>query len=464
VNAPIYPAYYANGHYRPGAYQQLQEGGNTLYDYDRYRVSADLKFELFKGLFLKYTLSSNSLFEQNNSFMRLVTSYDEEGEISSIATASGSSYSTASENWGTTKYLSNLVSLDYSVKTGNHSLTAFAGFQTESNRYDGISASRSRFINNELRELSAAVGSGTDFTGNSSADEWAMASLIGRATYAFKDRYILETTVRYDGSSRFSPEHRWALFPSVSAAWRITEEAFLKDVEWLNNLKLRATWGQLGNQGSSLYPFATTVGRGSYAFGNGTVTTTSVGTPADMNLSWETKTTTNLALDFGFLNNRLSGSFDWFHDKTKDIIATPIISSIFGASAPVQNTYTIENRGWELELKWTDRIGNVTYFVGGNISDSRDKVISLGGLGSTDPRYEGGRIILGNTYSAEGRARNGFYLYQTDGLFVDQNEIDNSVKPSNLTRPGDIKFVDRDGNGEIYRKRLKTLSKVSFVL
>jgi TonB-linked SusC/RagA family outer membrane protein len=445
---PTRPFYYPNGHYYGGTvYQQFDEGGNILYDSDRYRISADLKFELIKNLFLKYTLSSNTVFDRSNSFPKIITYYNEAGEVSSTSAA----YTTASESWGATQYLSNLVSLDYNIKAGDHSVTVFAGFQTESNRYDGISASRSRFINNELRELSASVGSGTDFTGNSSADEWAMASLIGRATYSFKDRYILEGTVRYDGSSRFSPKQRWGLFPSVSAAWRIAEEEFLKDIEWLNSLKLRATWGQLGNQGSSLYPFATTVGRGSYAFGNGTVTTTSVGTPADLNLSWETKTTTNLALDFGVLNNRLTGSFDWYYDRTKDIIATPTVSSIFGASAPVQNTYTVDNRGWEFEVKWMDRIGNVTYFVGGNISDSRDKLVSLGGLGSTDPRYENGRIILsGNNYSAEGMPRNGFYIYQNDGLFVDQNEVDNSVKSTNgLTRPGDIKFVDRNEDGKL---------------
>ncbi|MDR0699735.1 MAG: SusC/RagA family TonB-linked outer membrane protein, partial [Tannerella sp.] len=457
LNPPVEPFRYPNGYYYPGsfaqnglnAYQALDEGGNILYNYDRYRISADLKFEVFKDLFLKYTLSSNNLFDRNNSFTRLVTGYNELGEINRVNTVQGAAYSTASESWGATQYLSHLVSLDYSIRTGDHLITAFAGFQSESNRYDNISASRSRFINNELRELSASVGSGTDFTGNSSADEWAMASFIGRATYAFKDRYILEGTVRYDGSSRFSLKHRWALFPSVSAAWRIKEEDFMKNVDWLSNLKLRASWGELGNQGSALYPFATTVGRSSYAFGNGTVTTTSIGTPPDLNLSWETKTTVNFALDFGLLNNRLSGSFDWYYDRTKDIIGTPTVSSVFGASAPVQNTYTIDNRGWELELEWRDRIGDVTYFVGGNISDSRDKVISLGGLGSTDPRYEGGHIVLqGDTYYAEGRPRNGFYLYETDGLFVDQAEIDNSViPPNNLTRPGDIKFIDRNPDG-----------------
>jgi len=450
LNPPNQPLYYLNGHYRGGALgnplAELTQAGDILYNADRYRISADLKYELTKGLFLKYTLSSNNLFTSENSFSRMYNSYNAEGEISGVNRA----YSTASENWGATKYLSHLVSLDYGIKLDDHSLNLFAAFQTEENRGDYISASSSRFINNELRELSASVGSGTDFTGTSSADEWAMASLIGRADYAYKDRYLLGVVVRYDGSSRFSPEHRWGLFPSVSAAWRITEEDFLKEIVWLSNLKLRASWGRLGNQGSSLYPFATTVGRSSWAFGNGTVTTTSVGTPADLNLSWETKTTSNIALDFGFLNNRLSGNFDYFYDRTKDIIGTPTVSTTFGASAPVQNTYTIDNRGWELELRWMDRIGDLTYFIGGNISDARDKVISLGGLGSTDPRYTDGYIVLGgNTYYAEGLARNGFYLYQTEGLFVDQQEIDSYIKPSPQTKPGDIKFIDRNGDGQL---------------
>jgi TonB-linked SusC/RagA family outer membrane protein len=459
LNQPSLPVATPEGYWYSGVWgnpvQTFAEGGNQLNNWNRYRLSAAMKLEVLKDLFLKYTVSSSNLFNSSNDFYPVYPRYDTAGNILGTTRT----YVTASESWGTTQYLSHLFSLDYAAKFGDHTLTVFAGFQTEQNRYDGISASRSRFINNELRELAASVGSGTDFTGNSSAEEWAMASLIGRADYAFKDRYLLGAVVRYDGSSRFSPRQRWGLFPSVSAGWRIREESFLREVDWLSNLKLRASWGQLGNQGTSLYPFATTVSasQGSVAFGNGTVTTTSVGTPADLNLSWERKTTTNVAIDFGFLSNRLTGSFDWFYDRTKDIIGTPVTPSTFGASAPVQNTYTIDNRGWELELKWMDKIGDVTYYVGGNISDFRDKVVSLGGLGSVDSRFDIGSIVYGGrssqnyyaTYDAEGRARNGLYLYQTDGLFVDQAEIDAYIKPSAQTKPGDIKFIDRNGDGEL---------------
>ncbi|MDR1223544.1 MAG: TonB-dependent receptor [Tannerella sp.] len=458
LNPPIDIFQYPNGVYNKGALdvgglnaaQAFSEGGNNLHDYDRYRISADIRFELLEGLYVKYTIASNNTYNRNNSFTRMIDRYDSEGNYTGSATAGNAAYSTASEGWSAGQYLSNLVNLDYSLKIANHALTVMAGFQTESNRNDNISARGYRFINNELREISASIGSGTDLYGTSSADEWVMASMIGRATYAFKDRYLLELTARYDGSSRFSPSRRWGFFPGVSGGWRITEENFMKDVTWLSNLKLRASWGQLGNQGSNLYPFATSVSRGSWVFGDATSTTTSVGTPADPNLSWETKTTTNPGIEFGFLNNRLSGQFDWYYTRTTDIIATPTVPSTFGASAPVQNTYIIDNRGWEFELQWMDRIGDFTYSIGGNISNYNDEIVSLGGLGSTDPRYEGGRISLGSsTYYAEGRARNSLYLYQTEGLFVDQAEIDGYVKPSTLTRPGDIKFIDRNSDGQI---------------
>lgn len=460
LNPPTDVFQYPNGVYNKGtlsfggfnSVQAMRDGGNTLYDYDKYRLWGEVKFKIMEGLHLKYTLATNNIFNQENTFYNLMTKYDSDGNNLGYATPAGQSYSTAFEEWSTNKYLSNLVSLDYANKFGGHSVSAFVGFQAEQNRYDQINARGYRFVNNELREISASIGSGADLYGTTSAEEWNMASFIARAGYGYKDRYLVDVTMRYDGSSRFSSNKRWGFFPSISAAWRITEENFMKDLNWLSNLKARASLGQLGNQGKNLYPFATTISTETWAFGNTTSTIATVGTPADLNLSWETKTTVNIGLDFGFLKNQLTGSFDWYKDRTKDIIATPPIPTTFGASAPIQNTYVIDNNGWELELKWTDRIGKVTYYIGANLSDNRDKIVSMGALGTTDPRYNDGKIVLSpgvGTYYAEGKARNSLYLFETDGLFVDQAEIDNYVKPSTLTKPGDIKFIDRDNNGEI---------------
>ncbi|MBX2923671.1 MAG: TonB-dependent receptor [Chitinophagaceae bacterium] len=460
LNPPITVFQYPSGAYNPGplgfgsfnAIQAMKEGGNTISDLDKYRISADAKYRIVNGLFLNYTIALNNAHSQGNTFYNMLDILNSDGVVTGRSNPFGQAYSTASESWNMNRYLSNLLKLDYSGTFGEHAVTAMAGFQTETNRYDEISARAYRFVNNDIRELSGSVGAGTDLYGTTGANEWSIASLIGRVTYSFKNRYLLEYAMRYDGSSRFSKNNRWALFPSVSAAWRLEQENFLQSVDWISNLKLRASYGQLGNQGTALYPFATLVSNGTWAFGNGAGTTTSLGTPADPNLSWETKSTTNLGLDWGLFNQRLTGSFDWFYDRTKDIIATPVVPSTFGASAPVQNTFTVDNRGWEFEIRWSDRIGDLRYYVGGNIFNARDKVVSLGGLGSTDPRYEGGKLVLNagaGTYYAEGKSRNSLYLYQTEGLFVDQSEIDHYVKPSTLTKPGDIKFIDRNGDGAI---------------
>src|SRR5690606_34536142 len=133
-----------------------------------------------------------------------------------------------------------------------------------------ISANASEFPNNEIREISGTTGSGSQISGTSSADEWAINSVIGRLNYSYKDKYLFQASGRYDGSSRFSPDHKWAFFPSFSGAWRIDQEPFMKDAGFISNLKLRASWGQLGNQGSNLYPFAQPVTFGGTAvFGNG---------------------------------------------------------------------------------------------------------------------------------------------------------------------------------------------------
>lgn len=460
LNPPVQVFQFPNGVYNNliGAYgginaiQALNEGGNTMAGYDKYRLSMDARYRIAGGLFLNYTVASNNGHSESNTFYNMLDRYNTNGTLIGRGTVTGQPFSTASESWSMARYLSNLLKLDYSGEFGNHAVTAMAGAQTESNRIDYISARGYRFLNNELREVDASVGTGTDLYGTTSANDWSIASLIGRATYSFKDRYIAEFAMRYDGSSRFSRNNRWAFFPSVSAAWRIDQEAFMQHVRWISSLKLRASYGQLGNQGSALYPFAMLVSTGTWAFGDGTTTSTSLGTRPDLDLSWETKSTTNFGLDWGLMNQRLTGSFDLFYDRTRDIIATPVVPTTFGASAPVQNTYTVDNRGWEFEIKWSDRIGDFRYYIGGNIFNARDKVVSLGDLGSTDPRYPGGRLVLdanAGTYYAEGMSRNSLYLYQTDGLFVDQHEIDQYVKPSTLTKPGDIKFIDRNGDGVI---------------
>ena len=450
---PNLPYYLPNGDYNNNILwgkhpvYVLKEGGSHLYDNDLLRMGMTMKYKILEGLSLNFTTAANMYFYSDNNLSARLPYKNNEGVIYKYSRTSVN----VTESWSRQIYHSNQLILDYNKDWNNHSLKLLGGLTTEDQRIDYLSASASEFPNNEIREISGTTGTGSLVTGTSSATDWALASLIGRLTYSFKNKYLFESSIRYDGSSRFSPENRWGLFPSVALGWRISQESFLKNVDFISDLKIRTSYGELGNQGSTIYPFAqsvTTTGRA--AFGNGLVAVAKLGNPVNLGLSWEKKRTVNAGLDYGFFNNRLSGSFDYFYDRTSGIIGSPTIPSTYGASSPIQNTYVIDNNGFEFDIMWNDRIGDVGYFIGFNLSDSRDKVISLGGIGTTDERFGEGLVQIGtDSYLHEGEARNHFYLYKTNGLFVDQDEINDHAFISTLTRPGDISFTDVSKDGSI---------------
>ncbi len=456
---PINPIKWSSGYYSTSTCVNLFENaGNILSDSDNLRMNAGLKYEILSGLNLKYSYGMVLGYGKTNTYKARY----QQGTKSPSVVPNFNAAASVSESWSNSRYQSHLITLDYSKTFGmKHNLYAMVGFQSEEDINHGISASSKYFVNNSLRELAASTGKGLDRTGNGDGTQWAMASFIGRITYNYAEKYLLEATARYDGSSRFSPTNRWGFFPSVSAAWRINNESWMKSADWLTNLKLRASWGQLGNQGSALYPFATLVNMGTQTFGNGQVATAGFGVAPSTTLTWETKTTINAGLDFGFWDQRLTGSVDVFRDLTDGILGTPTLPTTFGASAPVQNSFTVANRGWEFNIKWADTVGDFAYEVGFNMSDARDKVLSLGEFGSYDERFADGKkkVIISSAgqglYYGEGTSINSLYLYQTDGLFYDQAELDSwkaalkNTGPFKNTKPGDIKFIDRDGNGEI---------------
>jgi TonB-linked SusC/RagA family outer membrane protein len=436
-------------------------GGDAIGTSDNFRMSFSLKYEILKGLNLNITTAAKLFYSTSNTLNPKIPFLDAGGNILGYNVSNVA----VSEGWGKSNYVNNQFLLDYKKRIGKHNFQLMGGITYEDQTEQAIGASASQFPNNEIREIAGSTGSGSQISGTSSADEWAINSVIGRLNYDYADKYLFESTIRYDGSSRFSPDKRWGVFPSFSAAWRVKQESFLKDINILSDLKLRASWGQLGNEGDSLYPYAQRVSFGSGAvFGNGLVKVATLGNPVDFGLSWEKKTTENIGLDFGFLNNRLSGSFDYFKARTSNIIGTPPVPSTFGAGAPFENIYTIDTRGFELELKWKDRIGQFRYFAGFNLSNSVDNVINLSGLGSVNPQFGSGRMVIagdGNTFMEEGKAQGQWYLIKTDGLFVSQDQIDKSATQTSLTRPGDIHYLDGNGDGKIDPNDRVPLGKTS---
>ena len=350
-----------------------------------------------------------------------------------------------------TRYQSLNIYTDYNLEIGKHNATFMVGFQEEDNSY--------KYLKNTITGLysfenpNAGMGTG-DRTTVDTRNGWATHGFFGRFNYAYADRYLVEVNGRYDGSSRFAKDHRWGFFPSVSLGWNIHKEAFMKNAKNVNTLKLRGSWGLLGNQaGAGLYTYAATMNingsLGSYMFSDGRVMYTLAPGVVNPMTTWEKVESKDLGVDFGFFNNRLTGTFDVFQRDTKDMLGPgQDYPDFFGASAPQTNNACMRNRGWELALMWRGRIGkDVTYSIGGSISDATAVVTKYENPTFTDP--------AGQWY--EGRKVGEIWGYRADGLIQNQaeadefNKLDLSYISAKDWTPGDVRYIDLNGDGKIDR-------------
>ena len=279
-----------------------------------------------------------------------------------------------------------------------------------------------------------------------------MLSYFGRVNYALMGKYLAEVNLRADGSSRFAKGNRWGYFPSFSAAWRLSEESFMKNISFLDNLKIRASWGQLGNQNigsssnSDYFPYLTTLTQDyantSYNFGNTLAPGVAQMELVDKDITWETTTTTDIGFDLGLLNNRLNIEFDYFNRKTKDIIVQLPIPLIMGnMKAPFENIGQMSNKGVELGINWSDRIpsADFSYSIGANITYLKNKVLKFR-EDSPDQLY---LIREGYSYKTL-YGFNAIGVYQTDEE-ASKHMHSNSYKPI----AGDLKYEDINGDGKL---------------
>lgn len=260
----------------------------------------------------------------------------------------------------------------------SHELMALVGYATQHYKYDEFSASKKGMVNEKLTDLNA-VSTLDAISGYST--EWAQASVFGRVNYSYKSKYILEGNIRYDGSSRFSPSSRWGLFPSISGAWRISEEPFMKSTRnWLDNLKLRASYGVTGNNRTSNYAWQATYASSTLVVEGNKSSVMYTNKIGNEDLKWETTKTTDVGIDFTMLRNRLSGEIDFYDKNTSGILFVPSLSLSMGAvTGATENIAKVNSRGLEIGLKWADRIGDFSYGIGGNIAFNRSLVTKYKG-------------------------------------------------------------------------------------
>lgn len=360
-----------------------------------------------------------------------------------------------------------------------HNLSAVAGVSASRYRYrnlggndrDLLETSPSKAnINSAIadRQLERAWGGtgGYDFTGT--------ASYFGRVDYNYAERYMLQATMRRDGSTSFGPNNKWGVFPSFSVGWNMTNEAFMANrPEWFDYMKLRFSWGKNGNDriGNFLYTSLMNGGQ-NYYFGGGYQVNeadpakvgeitgsmqygSSPGYIPNPNVKWEESVQTDLGLEARFLNSRLTFGFDYFVKATNDMLMYQPIPSYVGLGAPIANVGDMENRGVEFELGWKNSAGDFNYFIAANASYLQNKLINLGNETGEQIYENAGASGVGSYVKGmNGEVFPYFYGFKTDGLFQNQAEVDGYVNGEGArlqptAKPGDVRFVDHNGDGTI---------------
>ncbi|PSR53763.1 TonB-dependent receptor [Adhaeribacter arboris] len=333
--------------------------------------------------------------------------------------------------------------LNYDKTFGSHQISAVIGYTTQKNSARSINLNADPYANDLLETINAAQ---TIKGWGQGSNEWSMISYLGRVNYGFKDRYLLTATFRSDGSSRFGSNNRYALFPSMAAAWRLSEENFLKNNLVVYSLKLRASYGKSGNNNIGNYAHLASISPGAYVFGNTQVTAASVGLP-NPNLTWEESDQLDAGLDLDLFENRLNLVVDFYNRKSKNMLLDNIIPAITGFNTQTVNKGNVRNRGVEIALGGTPLAGAVQWNTNFNIAFNRNKVLSL--------NSNNDRILAGNNdnnpthISVVGKPIGQFFGYIYEGLYTAEDMANPNIIKTAQVYEGNVKYRDVNGDGII---------------
>ncbi len=453
-SAPIVPLYDPNGYLWDGLTRvlALKEGGRNQKKTDWLYQQLRLTAEFIKDWKIYGDVNYRTKNYDEHSHQLMIYKHDVNGDPY-VHTKDNSVY----EGYQKQHYWNINIYSDYtkSFEKG-HTFKVMAGFQTELLKQKSFNGSRVGVILDDLPELNLTTG--FDYDGNAVTPtlnqdkrEWATAGFFGRLNYDYKERYLLEVNLRYDGTSRFRADSRWGVFPSVSAGWNIAREKFMENKpDIVNLLKLRASYGMLGNQNTSLwYPtyelMSVNTSAGSWLVNGVKPNISNAPSLIYSDLTWETVSTWNMGIDFGLLKNRLSGSFDYYIRKTEDMVGpAPELPVILGTSVPKMNNTDLKTYGWELSLSWKDRIADkLNYGVTLSLNDSQTEITNYPNSTGALTTYREGQI-LGEIWG-----------YQTIGVAKTQEEMNAHLAVADqsslgsMWSAGDIMYADLDGDGKV---------------
>ncbi|MCU7548826.1 TonB-dependent receptor [Chitinophagaceae bacterium LB-8] len=422
----------------------------TKYRYDQLRLTAKVVLKPFAGM----TITGENTFD---NYHALTTSFGKQFILRDP-------YGWNPQPYGNDQFQKNNEAQDYNSLNlfaaytkalGRHNVSAMAGFNQETKNYEQEILSKTQIINPDLPSISAASG---DFSGLDNYSQFATMGYFGRFNYDFDSKYLLELNGRYDGSSRFPFSHRWGFFPSASAGWRIMNEKFMAFAKpYFSELKLRASYGSVGNQNIAEYQFIAPMSPSNPSWFNSGKSVVTLSTPGliSPNFTWEEISTMDFGVSYGMLKNRLTGELDWYTRETKGILSrdnTPT-PAVLGASAPLVNSASMKSKGFEVELNWRDKIGKkVNYYVSANLYD----------FTSTVTKVDNPNNLLSQLYV--GQKLGEMWGYVTDRFYTVDDFIPGTLDANlkgGVTKayapkygnqspnPGDIMYVDLDSNGLI---------------
>jgi len=341
--------------------------------------------------------------------------------------------------------------VNYKKTFGKHSLALLAGTSRLSEENNYLYAFRNNIVDGSLTEIDAGDASSATNRGYSS--DYLLLSYFGRFNYSYDDKYLFEANLRRDGSSRFPKGSNWGWFPSFSAGWNIAKEDFMKSAGWIQELKLRGSWGKLGNDnpvsGTSVanYPYQSTFGyKNNYPFGGMLTPVAGQAQFTNAGLGWETTTMADIGVDVGVLDNRLRFTFDYYNKTTDDILYLLKIPATVGFDPSYQNAGSMQNKGFEFSVNYSGNIGeDFKYTVGGNLSDVRSKLTDIRStdLLTTDNNQNTTGIVAGVPLNA-------YYGYETEGIFQSAAQVAaHATQTAGVTSAGDLIYKDQNGDGVI---------------
>jgi TonB-linked SusC/RagA family outer membrane protein len=441
--SPLLMARFSDGSIAPGMagdrnpVAEVENGGLATVENNIFRGRIGWKFVPVDGLQFNLIYSPATTMSWNKNMRKQWKVMDPRtGQITSTFPAKNSLEEALNRNNQHTA----IFTVDFNQNIADHRFNVLGGSEYIDYGSNYFGASRDNFTLQEFEQLNA--GSSANQQNFGSATQWRLLSFFGRLDYNYKNKYLLLSNLRYDGSSRFTADKRWGFFPSFSMAWRLSEEPFMNAAGFINDFKIRGSWGVIGNQSIGDFPFAAVVNLGhNFIFGDQVADGAAQTNLANRNITWEETTTTNLGLDMYLFNDRIDIKFDWFNRRTSDILLQLPMPFIIGMNPPYQNAGVVENKGWEIEAGFNNKLGSdVIYSISFNVSNVKNKVVDL---------YGAGPFISGNTIIKEGHPINSIYGLVSDGLFKSTEEIDNHARQSGKIAPGDIKYRDLSGDGII---------------